>query len=92
METVDKSIDTFMAVGLLGVVALFMAMIVLLAFKMPLKHTVWFFVAIFAWLSVLMFREHWIAGAFVVIVGIGGVGVLLGVMRQYEADKSRTSA
>lgn len=88
----DKTMDTFMAVGLLGVVALFMTMIVLLAFKMPLKNTVWFFVAIFAWLSVLMFREHWVAGAFTAIVGTGGVGVLLGVMRQYEADKSRTSA
>lgn len=88
----DKSIDTFMAVGLLGVVALFMTMVVLLAFKMPLKNTIWFFVVIFAWLSVLMLREHWVAGAFTAIVGTGGVGVLLGVMRQYEADKRRTSA
>lgn len=72
---------------LLAVIATVMLMLALLVRGMPMRHGRWFFAAMFAMLSVVMFHMHWAAGVAIVILGAGAVAVLDGIMRRVQKEK-----
>ena len=84
--------DTPTLIAMLAVVTIMVTMIVGLAFGMSRKRVPWFFAGAFAILAVIMFREHWAAGAFTAIIGVGGVAAVIGIDRSIERDKAAKKA
>lgn len=74
---------------MLSAFSVLMAMGVLMTRGMPVRHVRWFFLAAFALLAVVVFRESWAAGTFVVVAGGGLVAMLDGVLRRAEREKAK---
>ena len=84
----NEPLDTVAVIAVLVVAAIIVSMAVGLIYGMPKKYVPYFFAASFAIMAGVGFAVHWAFGAFVVIIGTGGVAAIVGVDRLAQRVKA----